>query len=75
MIVSYFISVTCPEIAFIGRSNVGKSSLLKMLSGLNKDIAVVSKTPGRTRMINMFKCSDKDGGICMLVDLPGKSRF
>lgn len=43
-----------------------------MLSGLNKDLAVVSKTPGRTRLINMFKCKDKDGGICMFVDLPGK---
>lgn len=61
-----------PEIAFIGRSNVGKSSLLNMISGLNKDIAVVSKTPGRTRLINMFKCADKDGDICMFVDLPGK---
>lgn len=60
-----------PEIAFIGRSNVGKSSLLNMLSGLNKDIAVVSKTPGRTRLINMFKCKDKEGDICLFVDLPG----
>jgi len=63
-----------PEVAFIGRSNVGKSSLLNMLSGLNKNVAVVSKTPGRTRMINLFKCKDKDGDICVLVDLPGDKR-
>lgn len=60
-----------PEIAFIGRSNVGKSSLLNLLSGMNKNVAVVSKTPGRTRMINLFRVADKDGDICMLVDLPG----
>lgn len=60
-----------PEVAFIGRSNVGKSSLLNMLSGLNKNIAIVSKTPGRTRQINMFRCKDRDGDFCVLVDLPG----
>lgn len=60
-----------PEIAFIGRSNVGKSSLLNCLTGLNKKIAVESKTPGRTQAINLFKCSDKEGDICVFVDLPG----
>ena len=60
-----------PEIAFVGRSNVGKSSLLNCLTGLSKKIAVESKIPGRTRAINMFKCSDRSGAICNFVDLPG----
>jgi len=60
-----------PEVAFLGRSNVGKSSLLNTLTGLNKKIAVESKTPGRTQCINMFKCHDKEGDIAVLVDLPG----
>jgi len=60
-----------PEIAFLGRSNVGKSSMLNCLTGLNKKIAVESKTPGRTQCINLFKCSDKEGDICLFVDLPG----
>lgn len=55
-----------PEFAFIGRSNVGKSSLINLLT--NKDgLARVSKTPGRTREINFFKIDDNWG----LVDLPG----
>lgn len=44
-----------PEVAVFGRSNVGKSSLLNCLSGMNKRVAVVSKTPGRTQQINLFK--------------------
>jgi GTP-binding protein len=60
-----------PEIAFIGRSNVGKSSLINCLTGLNKNIALTSKTPGRTQSINLIRCSDKDGDICILTDLPG----
>lgn len=60
-----------PEIAFLGRSNVGKSSLLNSLTNLNKDIAIASKTPGRTRCINQFKCADIEGDICTFVDLPG----
>ena len=60
-----------PEVAFIGRSNVGKSSLLNCLTGGNKKIAVESKTPGRTQCINMFKCDDKEGDVAILVDLPG----
>lgn len=60
-----------PEIGFIGRSNVGKSSLLNCLTGLNKKIAVEGKTPGRTQSINIFSCKDKVGDICFLVDLPG----
>lgn len=55
-----------PEFAFIGRSNVGKSSLINMLTR-RKDLAVVSATPGRTRMINFFLINGK----WSLVDLPG----
>ena len=57
---------TLPEIAFAGRSNVGKSSLLNALTG-RRMLARISKTPGRTRQINFF---DLDGRL-MLVDLPG----
>lgn len=60
-----------PEIVFLGRSNVGKSSLFNCLTGLNKKVAVESKTPGRTQCINLFKCKDKEGEICIFTDLPG----
>lgn len=56
-----------PEFAFVGRSNVGKSSLINMLSGQKKDIAIVSSTPGRTQLINFFNMNRK----WKLVDLPG----
>lgn len=55
-----------PEVAFLGRSNVGKSSLLNALTG-RKALARISRTPGRTRQINFFDL----GGRLMLVDLPG----
>jgi GTP-binding protein len=55
-----------PEFAFIGRSNVGKSSLINMLTG-RKNLAKVSQTPGKTRLINHFNINDQ----WMLVDLPG----
>lgn len=55
-----------PEVAFVGRSNVGKSSLLNALLG-RKTLARVSKTPGRTRQINFF-CLEQ---AVYLVDLPG----
>src|SRR5215470_14419927 len=55
-----------PEIAFAGRSNVGKSSLINALTG-RRLLARVSNTPGRTRQINFFDL----GGRLMLVDLPG----
>jgi GTP-binding protein len=57
---------TLPEIAFAGRSNVGKSSLINALTG-RRMLARTSHTPGRTRQINFF---DLDGRL-MLVDLPG----
>jgi len=57
---------TRPEFAFIGRSNVGKSSLVNMLTGKEK-LAKVSKTPGHTKLINFFNVNDK----WTLVDLPG----
>jgi GTP-binding protein len=55
-----------PEYAFIGRSNVGKSSLINMLTN-NKKLAKTSSTPGKTQLINHFKINDK----WFLVDLPG----
>ena len=55
-----------PEIAFAGRSNVGKSSLLNALLG-RRALARVSKTPGRTREIHFYHLA----GRLMLVDLPG----
>ena len=55
------------EVAVVGRSNVGKSSLLNALSN-RKGLAMVSKTPGRTRLINLFSLT---GGKGTMVDLPG----
>jgi GTP-binding protein len=55
-----------PEVAFIGRSNVGKSSLVNALTG-RRMLARTSNTPGRTRQLNFF---DLDGRL-VLVDLPG----
>jgi GTP-binding protein len=55
-----------PEIAFVGRSNVGKSSLINALTG-RRTLARVSHTPGATRQINFFRLGD----TAMLVDLPG----
>src|SRR5262249_589740 len=55
-----------PEVAFAGRSNVGKSSLINALTG-RRTLARVSHTPGRTQQINFFEL----GGRLRLVDLPG----
>ena len=57
---------TLPEVAFIGRSNVGKSSLINALVN-RKDLARTSKTPGRTQQLNFFNLGEQ----LMLVDLPG----
>ena len=54
------------EVAFAGRSNVGKSSLLNAVTG-RKSLARVSDTPGRTRELNFFRLDDQ----LMLTDLPG----
>ncbi len=55
-----------PEIAFAGRSNVGKSSLVNALTG-RKTLARMSHTPGRTQQLNFFEISDR----LRLVDMPG----
>ena len=57
---------TCPEYVFIGRSNVGKSSLINMLTG-RKGLAMTSATPGKTLLINHFLINKS----WYLVDLPG----
>ncbi len=55
-----------PEIAFAGRSNVGKSSLINALLN-RKDLARTSNTPGRTQQLNFFDL----GGVLRIVDMPG----
>jgi len=63
---------TLPEYAFIGRSNVGKSSLVNMLAGIHR-LARVSTTPGRTRNVEHFKITmpKGKGTDWLLADLPG----
>lgn len=60
------------EIAFVGRSNVGKSSLINSLLN-RRDLAKVSRTPGKTRAVNVFLISTSDPDLAQfhLVDLPG----
>lgn len=58
--------ISLPEVAFVGRSNVGKSSLVNALTG-RKALARVSHTPGRTQQLNFFDL----GGKLLLVDMPG----
>jgi GTP-binding protein len=55
-----------PEIAFLGRSNVGKSSMINSLLGV-KGLALTSSTPGRTRALNFFLINRR----CRFVDVPG----
>ena len=59
-----------PEIAFAGRSNVGKSSLLNALTN-RKTLARTSHTPGRTRELNFFALGGGDSAKLRLVDMPG----
>jgi GTP-binding protein len=59
-----------PEIAFAGRSNVGKSSAINALLGRRR-LAFTSKTPGRTQTINFFEIAGHAGETARLVDLPG----
>jgi GTP-binding protein len=69
---AHFPAPSAPEVAFLGRSNVGKSSLLNSLVGTT--IARVSNTPGRTQMINFFGVNFKPAQPnpeLLLVDLPG----
>ena len=59
-----------PEYAFIGRSNVGKSSVINMLTQ-KKELAKVSSSPGKTQLINHFDILSSDKSQWWLVDLPG----
>src|SRR5689334_4944848 len=59
-----------PQVAFIGRSNVGKSSVINALAGQN-GLAKTSSQPGRTQQLNVFLVSATGGSKIYLVDLPG----
>jgi len=59
-----------PEIAFVGRSNAGKSTAINTLTQ-QKRLAFASKTPGRTQHINLFELGPKTGANALLADLPG----
>ena len=59
-----------PEIAFVGRSNAGKSTAINTLAQ-QKRLAFASRTPGRTQHINLFEVGPKDAADALLADLPG----
>ncbi|HNT40151.1 MAG TPA: ribosome biogenesis GTP-binding protein YihA/YsxC [Rubrivivax sp.] len=59
-----------PEIAFVGRSNAGKSTAINTLAQ-HKRLAFASRTPGRTQHINLFELGPKDAADALLADLPG----
>ena len=61
---------TSAEVAFFGRSNVGKSSLLNSITNKNK-LAYTSKNPGRTRELNFFSLSQNSKTLINIVDMPG----
>jgi len=67
-----FLQGDLSEVAFIGRSNVGKSSLINSLLQ-RRGLAKVSRTPGKTRLVNLFRITSDDPGLAqfVLVDLPG----
>lgn len=67
-----FLKGDLPEVAIIGRSNVGKSSLINSLLR-RKGLAKVSRTPGKTRLVNLFRVTSDDPGLAnfVVVDLPG----
>ena len=59
-----------PEIAFVGRSNAGKSSAINTLAQ-QRQLAFASKTPGRTQLINLFRVGPRDAPDAFFADLPG----
>lgn len=59
-----------PELAFVGRSNAGKSTAINTLAQ-HKRLAFASRTPGRTQHINLFEVGPKDAADALLADLPG----
>lgn len=63
-------STELPEIAFVGRSNAGKSTAINVLAQ-QKRLAFASKTPGRTQHINLFELGPKDAPDALFADLPG----
>lgn len=63
-------SGTPPEVAFVGRSNAGKSTAINLLCQ-QKRLAFSSKTPGRTQHLNFFEVADREQRYGFLVDLPG----
>jgi GTP-binding protein len=67
-----FLKGEIPEVAFVGRSNVGKSSLINSLLQ-RKGLAKVSHTPGKTCLVNLFRITSDDPGLSrfVMVDLPG----
>jgi GTP-binding protein len=59
-----------PEIAFVGRSNAGKSTAINVLAQ-QKQLAFASKTPGRTQHVNLFELGPRDAADALFADLPG----
>jgi GTP-binding protein len=66
-----FPAAELPEVVFVGRSNVGKSTLINVLLGrTRKKVAYVSSKPGKTRSVNFYRVLAGEAGFC-LVDMPG----